>query len=83
MKCVKSTKSTKQIKLGEIIRTTDEDAMEKVRGGNWIYVQKSEWKDGKVSDSKNSEVKSNDTDETKTKKGKSKKELKQEKKRNK
>lgn len=70
MKCVKSTKSTKQVKLGEVIRTTDEDAIEKVRGGNWIYVSKSEWKEGKVSETKTTEVKSSNPEEPKEKKGK-------------
>jgi hypothetical protein len=42
MKCIKSVKQTKVTKLGEIIRTTDEDAIEKVKGGFWVYVPKSE-----------------------------------------
>jgi hypothetical protein len=48
MKCIKSVKSTKQIKLGEIIRTNDQDAMDKVKGGHWVYVPKTEWKEQKT-----------------------------------
>jgi hypothetical protein len=80
MKCIKSTKQTKQVNLGEIIRTTDEDAIEKVKGGNWIYVSKMEWKSLKSTpkvDKKEIE------EEPKVKKGKNKKELKLEKKSNK
>jgi len=77
MKCIKSTKQTKQVNLGEIIRTTDEDAIEKVKGGNWAYVSKMEWKSLKST----LKVEKNEVDsDVKVKKGKSKKELKQEKK---
>lgn len=78
MKCIKAIRETKQVRLGEIIRTNDDDAREKVKGGFWVYAQKTEWKSSKS-------VKSSDpveTQETK-KKGKSKKELKLEKKQNK
>ncbi len=77
MKCIKSVKQTKQVNLGEIIRTTDEDAMEKVKGGNWAYVSKMEWKSLKSTPKvEKKEVEG----EVKEKKGKSKKELKLEKK---
>lgn len=78
MKCIKSVKETKLVKLGEILRTTDDDAKEKVKGGFWVYVKKSEWK--------GSTTTKQDQPETRQeikKKGKSKKELKTEKKSNK
>ena len=77
MKCIKSVKQTKQVNLGDIIRTSDEDAMEKVKGGNWVYASKMEWKSLKTTpkvEKKEVEV------EVKEKKGKTKKELKIEKK---
>jgi hypothetical protein len=82
MKCIKSVKQTKQISLGEIIRVTDEDAIEKVKGGFWVYAPKSEWKQDRVGN-KTENSKTTTTEEPKVKKGKSKKELKLEKKRNK
>lgn len=83
MKCVKSVKQTKQVNLGEIIRTTDEDAQEKVRGGFWVYAKKVEWKEGRTSNKKTeTTISTEETEEVKVKKGKSKKELKSEKKRN-
>jgi hypothetical protein len=89
MKCIKSVKQTKVTKLGEIIRTTDEDAIEKVKGGFWVYVPKSDWKGVNQTNKSKETTKSEEVsvaDEettTKKKKGASKKELKQEKKRNK
>lgn len=87
MKCLKSVKQTKQIKLGEVIRTTDEDAIEKVKGGFWVYASKSEWKQLKQSPVEKVETKAvaieGEVQVEKKKKGMSKKELKQEKKRNK
>lgn len=87
MKCLKSVKQTKQTKLGEVIRTTDEDAIEKVKGGFWVYASKSEWKQLKQSPVEKVETKAvaieGEVQVEKKKKGMSKKELKQEKKRNK
>lgn len=87
MKCLKSVKQTKQIKLGEVIRTTDEDAIEKVKGGFWVYASKSEWKQLKQSPVEKVETKAvaieGEVQVEKKKKGMSKKELKEEKKRNK
>ncbi len=81
MKCVKAVKQQKNVKIGDIIRTTDEDATEKVRGGMWEYAKKEEWK----SSTRKEIVKQPEiSDETpKIKKGKTKKELKLEKKQNK
>jgi len=77
MKCIKSVKQTKQVNLGDIIRTSDEDAMEKVKGGNWVYASKMEWKSLKTTP----KVEKKEVEpEVKEKKGKSKKELKLEKK---
>lgn len=87
MKCLKSVKQTKQTKLGEVIRTTDEDAIEKVKGGFWVYASKSEWKQLKQSPVEKVETKAvaieGEVQVEKKKKGMSKKELKQEKKKNK
>ena len=44
MKCIKAIKQTKHYDLGEIRRTDDIDAEEKVSSGIWMYIQKSEWK---------------------------------------
>jgi hypothetical protein len=80
MKCVKLLKQQKNLEVGSIIRTTDDDAREKVRGGLWEYAKKEEWKTLTKSPKNNTQ----DTKEIepKVKKGKSKKELKLEKKRN-
>jgi|688.fasta_scaffold11214_7 hypothetical protein len=50
MKCIKLIRQSKGRELGEIMRTSDSDAELRVKGGNWGYVPKSEWKDynGKV-----------------------------------
>lgn len=87
MKCIKSVKQTKQVKLGEVIRTSDDDAKEKVKGGYWVYVPKSDWKELKQASKDKVETKvvavEGEVQVDKKKKGMSKKELKQEKKRNK
>lgn len=44
MKCIKTTKSTKNTEVGTIIRINDADAETKVKTGYWQYVPKSEWK---------------------------------------
>jgi hypothetical protein len=44
MKCVKAIKSTKTTEVGTIVRINDADAESRVKGGNWKYVPKSEWK---------------------------------------
>jgi len=43
MKCIKATRATKNIEVGEIIRVDDKTADNKV-GLSWVYVPKSEWK---------------------------------------
>jgi len=78
MKCIKAIRETKRVRLGEIIRTNDDDAREKVKGGFWAYATKTEFK-GSNTAKPSDPV---EVSETK-KKGKSKKELKLEKKQNK
>ena len=44
MKCIKAIKETKSYSLGEIRRTDDVDADQKVASGVWKFIPKSEWK---------------------------------------
>lgn len=44
MKCIKCIKVAKSYELDEIRRVSDIDAEEKVKGGYWKFVPKSEWK---------------------------------------
>jgi hypothetical protein len=44
MKCIKCIKVAKGYELDEIRRINDIDAEEKVKGGYWKFVPKSEWK---------------------------------------
>jgi hypothetical protein len=44
MKCIKAIKETKSYTLGEIRRTDDVDADQKVASGVWQFIPKSEWK---------------------------------------
>ena len=44
MKCIKAIKETKSYTLGEIRRTDDVDADQKVASGVWSFIPKSEWK---------------------------------------
>jgi hypothetical protein len=44
MKCIKCIKVAKGYELDEIRRITNIDADEKVKGGYWKFVPKSEWK---------------------------------------
>jgi len=44
MKCIKSIRATKNVEVGEIKRINDVEAEIRVRGGNWAYVPKIEWK---------------------------------------
>jgi hypothetical protein len=44
MKCIKCIKVAKGYELDEIRRINDTDADEKVKGGYWKFVPKSEWK---------------------------------------
>ena len=44
MKCIKCIKVAKGYELDEIRRIGDVEAEERVKGGYWKYVAKSEWK---------------------------------------
>jgi hypothetical protein len=44
MKCIKAVKETKHYKLGEIRRTDDQDAEQKVASGVFQFIGKEEWK---------------------------------------
>ena len=44
MKCIKCIKQTKHYELDEIRRVSDIDAEERVKGGYWKFIPKSEWK---------------------------------------
>ena len=44
MKCIKCIKVAKGYELDEVRRIDDIDADEKVKGGYWKFVPKSEWK---------------------------------------
>jgi hypothetical protein len=44
MKCIKCIKVAKGYELDEIRRVSDIDADERVKGGFWKFIPKSEWK---------------------------------------
>ncbi len=44
MKCIKCIKVAKGYELDEIRRVSDIDADERVKGGYWKFIPKSEWK---------------------------------------
>ena len=44
MKCIKCIKVAKGYQIDEIRRISDIDADEKVKGGYWKFIPKSEWK---------------------------------------
>ena len=44
MKCIKCIKVAKGYEIDEIRRVSDEDADDRVKGGYWKFVPKSEWK---------------------------------------
>ena len=44
MKCIKCIKVAKGYELDEIRRVSDADADERVKGGYWKFIPKSEWK---------------------------------------
>ena len=44
MKCIKCIKVAKGYEIDEIRRVSDIDADEKVKGGYWKFIPKSEWK---------------------------------------
>ena len=44
MKCIKCIKVAKGYQIDEIRRVADIDADERVKGGYWKFISKSEWK---------------------------------------
>ena len=44
MKCINCIKVAKGYQIDEIRRVSDEDADERVKGGYWKFIPKSEWK---------------------------------------
>jgi hypothetical protein len=44
MKCIKLIKASKGHEIGEILRTDDNEAELRVKGGNWSFAPKSEWR---------------------------------------
>jgi len=44
MKCIKCIRVAKGYELDEIRRVSDEDADDRVKGGYWKFISKSEWK---------------------------------------
>jgi len=70
MKCIKLIKQTKGRELGEVMRTTDHDAGIRVKGGNWAYAPKSDWKEYRGKTKKTDQVNDQVTDQVPTKRGK-------------
>jgi hypothetical protein len=75
MKCIKCIKVAKGYELDEIRRISDTDADEKVKGGYWKFIPKSEWKLA-TRKPKNDQATDQATDQVKVK---SKKQLKKQK----
>jgi|688.fasta_scaffold74126_2 hypothetical protein len=44
MKCIKLIKTSKGHEIGQILRTDDNEAEFRVKGGNWAFAPKSEWR---------------------------------------
>lgn len=44
MKCIKLIKASKGHEIGEIVRTDDIEAELRVKGGNWAFAPKTEYK---------------------------------------
>ena len=44
MKCIKLIKASKGHEIGEILRTDDNEAELRVKGGNWAFAPKTEYK---------------------------------------
>ena len=79
MKCIKCIKVAKGYELDEIRRVSDVDADERVKGGYWKFIPKSEWKALRKptkNDVANDQVTDQPTDQVKVK---SKKQLKKQK----
>jgi len=44
MKCIKLIKASKGHEIGEMLRTDDNEAELRVKGGNWAFAPKTEYK---------------------------------------
>ena len=44
MKCIKLIKLSKGHEIGEMLRTDDNEAELRVKGGNWVFAPKTEYK---------------------------------------
>ena len=44
MKCIKLIKASKGHEIGEMLRTEDNEAELRVKGGNWAFAPKTEYK---------------------------------------
>lgn len=44
MKCIKLIKASKGHEIGEVLRTDDNEAEFRVKGGNWAFAPKTEYK---------------------------------------
>jgi hypothetical protein len=76
MKCIKCIKVAKGYELNEIRRVSDIDADERVKGGYWKFIPKSEWKEA-TRKPKNDQAADQATDQVE--RPKSKKQLKKQK----
>ena len=44
MKCIKLIKASKGHEIGDIVRIDENEADLRVKGGNWAFIPKTEWK---------------------------------------
>ena len=44
MKCIKLIKASKGHEIGDIVRIDENEADLRVKGGNWTFIPKTEWK---------------------------------------
>jgi hypothetical protein len=77
MKCIKCIKVAKGYELDEIRRVSDVDADERVKGGYWKFIPKSEWKLATRKPTKSDQATDQATDQVE--RVKSKKQLKKQK----
>jgi len=71
MKCIKLIKASKGHEIGDIVRIDENEADLRVKGGNWGFIPKTEWKLYKNQNYKTTQV---DKVESKNKIKKNKKE---------
>jgi len=68
MKCIKSIKPTKNTEVGVIVRIDNKEAESRVKGGNWMYIPKNEWKSQFKTDAVNDQITDSVTVKEKNKK---------------